>query len=71
MFSKTEDGQLVVICDVCMSGSTDEKTNRFCEGTFADDGTQKYPPCNPAKMLCPSCYCKECEYTDEDTEGGE
>ena len=41
-------GDTIVICDVCLSGSLDQRSIHFCE--FDD-----------SKMLCPSCYCEDCD----------
>ena len=41
-------GDTIVICDVCLSGSFDQRSIHFCE-------------CDDPKMLCPSCYCEDCD----------
>ena len=52
---------MVFICDVCESGTTDQRSMRVCEGTFLEDGTQATPPCEEYKLLCPACHCEDCE----------
>jgi hypothetical protein len=48
MITTTKNGERLMVCDVCLVGTLDERSMHFCA-------------CEESKILCPSCYCEECE----------
>ena len=60
MFTTTKEGERLMICDVCLGGTLDEGSIRFCGGSLIYEGGVN-PPCVAPKMMCIGCECEECE----------